>query len=148
MKDDPPISSSSPRTTTPSDLVERWVHLQREMNHTSTSESSPIHRIRPIVKSSSRRTRSAISSYRQPVESLTVSFASLLVDQINGTPSKPTSATYNSKRGKNNKKKIKKKSQTTTPAVKITIRNNKPVNEVSFQVKFQLKHSMHSMLSV
>ncbi|XP_045031370.1 uncharacterized protein LOC123473866 isoform X1 [Daphnia magna] len=143
MKDDPPISSSSPRTTTPSDLVERWVHLQREMNHTSTSESSPVHRIRPIVKSSSRRTRSAISSYRQPVESLTVSFASLLVDQINGTPSKPTSATYNSKRGKNNKKKIKKKSQTTTPAVKITIRNNKPVNEIDHVEEWLQQRSAH-----
>lgn len=132
----PPISSSSPRTTTPSDIVERWVHLQREMNqtnHTSTSESSPVRRIRPIVKSSSRRTKSAISSYRQPIESLTVSFASLLVDQINGAPSKPTSTTYSSKRGKNNKRKIKKKSQSTTPAMKITIRNNTPVTEVSLK---------------
>ncbi|KAI9556559.1 hypothetical protein GHT06_016349 [Daphnia sinensis] len=143
INDDPPISSSSPRTTTPSDLVERWVHLQREMNHTSTSESSPVHRIRPIVKSSSRRTRSAISSYRQPVESLTVSFASLLVDQINGAPSKPTSATYSSKRGKNNKKKIKKKTQTTNPAVKITIRNNKPVNEIDHVEEWLQQRSAH-----
>jgi hypothetical protein len=133
-----PISSSSPRSTTPSDIVERWVHLQREMNqHTSTSESSPVHRIRPIVKSSSRQTKS--SPYRQqPVESLTVSFASLLVDQINGSPSKPTCSSSTSKRGKNYKKTKKKSRFSNTPTVKITIRNNKPVTEVSSILTFHL----------
>lgn len=151
-----PISSSSPRSTTPSDIVERWVHLQREMNHTSTSESSPVHHhrnIRPIVKSSSRLTKSATSPYRQqPVESLTVSFASLLVDQINGSPSKPTSSSSASttKRGKKKSKNNKKSRFNNTPTVKITIRNNKPVTEVSQIILFLklFKFAIHNLFSL
>lgn len=150
-----PISSSSPRSTTPSDIVERWVHLQREMNQTSTSESSPVHHrnIRPIVKSSSRLTKSATSPYRQqPVESLTVSFASLLVDQINGSPSKPTSSSSASttKRGKKKSKNNKKSRFNNTPTVKITIRNNKPVTEVSQIILFLklFKFAIHNLFSL
>ncbi len=127
-----PSPSASPRTTTPSDIVERWVQLQEEMNHLNHTPSSVgsssvgLSSTRPTVKPS-RRTKSATSPYRQqPVESLSVSFAKLLVNQINGA-SPSTSTTP--KRSKKNKNK-KKQPRFNDPPVRITIRNNKPVTEV------------------
>lgn len=117
-------SPSSPRTPTPSDIVDRWVRLQDEMNrrnYTPTLESSPIH---PHAKTT-RRAKSASSAYGKPVESLTVSFAKLLVNQINGASTSATS-------GKRAKKKVKKKPNFNGAPVRITIRNNKPVTQVSF----------------
>ena len=136
-----PSPSASPRTTPSFDIVERWVQLQEEMNHLnhtpSSSGSPPL--TRQTVNKHSRRTKSATSPYRQkPVESLTVSFAKLLVNQINGAS--PSSTPTTPKRGKKSKSK-KKQPRFNNPPVKITIRNNKPVTEVKSNLFFLLLFS-------
>lgn len=121
-------SSSSFKTPTPFDIVERWVYLQQEMNQLkqfpSSKSSFAVH---SSVNNSSRRAQSAHASpYLQPVESLTVSFAKLLVNQINGAST--TSASATNKRRKKNKKTSRNPNSS---SVRTPIRNNQPVTQVS-----------------
>lgn len=120
------LGHHSSRTT--DDAVGRWVHLhQQEMQKSSSGQNN-----RPSSSNHGhRRTQSASRApytHTQPVESLTVSFAKLLVNQINGTPalSGPTKQ----------RKMCKKKNPqhvnfngSTTPA-KMSIRNSKSLSQV------------------
>ena len=120
---------SSLRTATPTDIVERWVQLQREMNqfkHISSSKSPTSFVVHSSANKSpfSHRLQSGSPYHQtQPVESLTVSFAKLLVNQINGA----STATINKRR----KRSKKPSSRFTNESVKTPIRNNLPVTQVN-----------------
>lgn len=117
------------RQSTPDDLmVGRWVQLQQEMVQHQQQRTSPT--------SSQGRSKSASPYQRQPIESLSVSFAKLLVNQINGT-----SMTVLPGNGKSSKKKKTKKkdgrrillaggSSSSAAGIRSTIRNNTPVTQV------------------
>ena len=104
-------------------LVGRWVQLhQKEMQNSSSRPASSnfVHR---RAKSASRSYQVQSEDFfprQQPVESLTVSFAKLLVNQINGTPTFTGDSVQTKQR-----KKTKK-----NPA-KISIRNSKSLSQVS-----------------
>lgn len=140
--------------STPADklMVGRWVQLQQEMvqqqqqrPQSMTSDVAP--RRRTAGHHHRQRSKSVshlIGSYRddddhhhrihqQPVESLTVTFSKLLVNQINGSPlvAETKSAGHRKKKTRNSRtKKSQRPSSSSTSRSISAIRNNKPVIKV------------------
>lgn len=128
--------------STPADLmVGRWVQLQQEMMVKQQQQ----HRASPAGSNLSQRsmssTKSATHPYhhqQQPVESLSVSFAKLLVNQINGTsttllpPSGPKISTGRKKKKTKQNKNHRSRSLSGggRAASTSSVRNNKPVAQV------------------